>query len=93
MKTRDKINIINSQIKDLEKQRDGLRKQCNHKNVKVVKWSWRIGVVDDAEVCADCDEFLYYVNDKCKCKNGATGRRVTADFKYQICDTCGKTAR
>lgn len=26
---------------------------------------------------------------KCKCKGGATGRRVTEDFEHQICDTCG----
>lgn len=26
---------------------------------------------------------------RCKCKGGATGRTVTADFEYQICDTCG----
>jgi hypothetical protein len=29
-------------------------------------------------------------NSYCKCKGGAVGRTVTADFKHQVCDTCGK---
>ena len=29
----------------------------------------------------------------CKCKEGPTGRSVTADFEHQICDTCGLIAK
>ncbi len=29
-------------------------------------------------------------NSYCKCEGGAVGRTVTADFKHQVCDTCGK---
>jgi hypothetical protein len=28
----------------------------------------------------------------CKCKGGAVGRTVTADFEHQICDRCGNIA-
>lgn len=29
----------------------------------------------------------------CKCKGGAVGRTVTADFEHQICDRCGNIAK
>ena len=29
----------------------------------------------------------------CKCKGGAVGRTVTADFEHQICDKCGNIAK
>ena len=29
----------------------------------------------------------------CKCKDGPTGRTVTSDYKYQICNTCGCVRR
>jgi hypothetical protein len=29
----------------------------------------------------------------CKCKGGAFGRTVTADFEHQICDKCGNIAK
>ena len=30
------------------------------------------------------------ISSVCKCKGGAVGRTVTADFEQQICDRCGK---
>jgi len=32
------------------------------------------------------------ISSVCKCKGGAVGRTVTADFEHQICDRCGNIA-
>ena len=32
------------------------------------------------------------ISSVCKCKGGAVGRTVTADFEHQICDKCGNIA-
>ncbi len=32
------------------------------------------------------------ISSACKCKGGAVGRTVTADFEHQICDRCGNIA-
>ena len=32
------------------------------------------------------------VSDVCRCKGGPMSRSVTADFKHQVCDKCGKIA-
>ena len=37
-----------------------------------------------------CNQFSE--QQKCKCKGGAVGRTVTADFEHQICDRCGNIA-
>ena len=52
------------------------------------------------------DEYVKYLEDEviklrkplvissfCKCKGGAKGRTVTADFEHQICEQCGKIAK
>ena len=35
---------------------------------------------------------LPVISSVCKCKGGAVGRTVTADFEHQICDRCGNIA-
>lgn len=45
-------------IKTAEEGLEELRKSCSHEHVSVENYSWRVGVVDLANVCSDCGKVL-----------------------------------
>jgi len=45
-------------------------------------YEWRVNKLNKSDV----------ISSVCKCKGGAVGRNVTADFEHQICDKCGNIA-
>ena len=54
----------------------------------------RIGMAIDLVVCELKNlRNPPVISSFCKCKGGAVGRTVTADFKHQICEKCGKLAK
>lgn len=63
MKTRDKINKLYEQKEEIDAQIEEIRGSCEHKNKSEVDYMWRVGSIDKALVCDDCDEFIRYVED------------------------------
>ena len=61
MSIRQAIDKINEEIVRLQSEREEIQNSCAHRNEVVVKYSWRVGHVEDAYVCEDCDKFIEYV--------------------------------
>lgn len=47
-------------IKSAEKRLEGLRSECTHEETEECNYSWRVGVIKPAIVCAFCGELILY---------------------------------
>lgn len=45
-------------IKDATDRLEELRNSCKHENTFIGKYSWRVGCINDAEICSDCGKAI-----------------------------------
>jgi len=61
--TATRIEQIEKEIESLNLEKKELQEKCPHTDTHIVKYSWRVGVIEDAEVCKDCNKFIKYINE------------------------------
>jgi hypothetical protein len=49
-----------AKIKEAEERLKEIRETCKHPNTFEGNYSWRIGSVDKAEICSDCQTLIKY---------------------------------
>lgn len=49
-----------AQIKNCEDRLKTVRNICKHPNTFEGNYSWRIGVIQPAEICSDCGQLIKY---------------------------------
>jgi hypothetical protein len=58
---KEECEKIFAQIKQSEERLKELRTICKHPNTYEGNYSWRIGSIDKAEICSDCQTLVKYV--------------------------------
>ena len=58
---RQRVDAINKQIENLQKEREYVQNECPHKNIKSVNYMYREGATLPADVCADCDKVIQFL--------------------------------
>ena len=64
-------NLFNI-IKEANQKLKNIRQQCLHKDTHMGNYSWRIGVINQVEMCDYCDEVIKY-------PDHFAGNQVTTD--------------
>jgi len=60
---RDRINIAYASIKTAEEELAACRKECPHLAQKEGLYSWRVGSINRALICEECDAFIKYLDE------------------------------
>ena len=55
---RDEVDQLYQTIKEANGELDFIRENCSHKETRIGLYSWRIGCIDNAEICSDCDKLI-----------------------------------
>jgi hypothetical protein len=55
MKKNRPVDKLYKTIANAQKKLDAIRKVCKHKKTHIGMYSWRIGAMDQAELCNACD--------------------------------------
>jgi hypothetical protein len=58
MKKNRPIDKFYKTIENAQKKIDAIRKNCKHKKTHMGLYSWRIGAMDNAELCNTCDAVI-----------------------------------
>lgn len=58
MKKNRPIDKFYKTIANAQKKIDAIRKNCKHKKTHMGLYSWRIGAIDNAELCNTCDAVI-----------------------------------
>ena len=58
MKKNRPVDKLYKTIANAQKKIDAIRKKCKHKKTHMGLYSWRIGAMDNAELCNTCDSVI-----------------------------------
>lgn len=61
---RDRIEAAYASIRAAEEELAACRKECQHPVHRKGLYSWRVGCIDPALICEDCDAFIKYLEDE-----------------------------
>lgn len=56
--TRKRMNEIIADREVLFQELQEIRKDCSHDSYRIGNWSWRPGVINVAQICNHCDNYL-----------------------------------
>lgn len=52
---------IYKKIEEEKKRLEAIREICEHREKYITNYSWRIGNVQEAELCKYCDKFIKFI--------------------------------
>lgn len=58
MKKNRPVDKLYKTIANANKKLEAIRKKCPHKKTRMGLYSWRIGAIDNAELCNACDAVI-----------------------------------
>lgn len=81
-----RLAILESSISELNQKIQIAQGQIKYWSDRIESWKNKIAKKYEYHKLLSEQVFAGKI---CQCKGGATGRTVTKDFEYRICDTCG----
>ena len=78
---RSRIEAAYASIRKDEEEIAACRKECQHPVHKKGFYSWRVGCIDPAMLCEDCDAFIKYLDEEV---NVTGGKMTTTNGDVQV---------
>lgn len=85
--TKNRILKINKEIQSLQHEKKIIQIKCPHKSSSHIKYSYRIGVVEDVLMCNDCEYIKYEQHSFCK---GCLLPFKLSELNNGVCNQCIK---